>query len=446
MGQQVIVKPSAMSKRMREIVEKTNKFEIKTGAGVGCDWPSWESGKGVMLKDVDGNEYLDLIGGLGGCLILGHCHPRIVQVIKNQAEKLLFARHYMPDGLRADVAEKLVDVSPKGLDKVMYALGGSDVIEKSIPFAKCYTKKMEIMTYQGAFHGRGELAKALSASIHIPPNPFLIPQIPGIVRVPYPNCYRCPFGKEYPDCDIQCARFIEDLFENPSSGITQVAAILGEIIQGDPGVIIPPKEYWPLVKRICEKNNALLITDECQTSFGHTGKMFACEHYGIVPDLMCVSKGLANGMPISAIIGKAEILEQQDPMRLSGCTYIGNTLSYAVALETIKIVQEDRLVENAARVGKYLQQRLMEIKDKHKLIGDVRAKGLYIGIEFVKERKMPAIEETKTVAAKLLQRRVIVDLQGPWRSVIQLRTPLILTEELAEVFCGRLEETLMEVH
>lgn len=438
-----------MSKNVKSIIKKSNKFEAKAGSaylGIGVDWPIFVEGKAAILRDIDGEEFVDLCAGIGGAAIVGHCHPKVVQAIKEQAEKLILTRYYNPHPVRSDLAEKLVRLSPRSLNKVVFDVGGADTIEKSLYFARAYTGKFKVLAFHGCFHGKTPGAFSLTANAMYSKEGFL-PLLPGIIHVPYPYCYRCPFGKVYPECDLQCARYIQNLFKDRSSGLTEVGALVGEIIQNPGGVIVPPEEFWPIIRDVCTDNNVLLIADECFTGFGRTGKMFACEHYNIEPDILCVSKGIASGMPISAMIGKEEIMELEAPLSICGATYVGNALCWAAGLANIQVIEHENLVENARMVGEYFLNRLRELTDKHSLVGDVRGKGLHIGIEFVKnkETKRPAIDETALVTDKLLRKGIIVTRHGWYNNMILMRPPLMISRGLVDISVERIEETLNEI-
>ncbi len=423
-----------------------------------CSVQPWiVEGKGAIVKDLDGNEYIDLMGGVGGVANIGHCHPKIVQAIKEQAEKLIFVGEISPHLLRTKLTEKLVEVSPKGLDKVAFGNSGAGSVEKSLYFARSYTKKLEVLAFQGGYHGRSPAASAISCQVvsreerarPLVPKLGLLPLIPGIFFVPYPYCYRCPFGKEYPDCDLQCARYIRSMFEDPGSGITEVGAFVVEIIQNAGGCIIPPKEFWPFIRKVCDENDVPLITDECFTGFGRTGKMFACEHYAIKPEITCVSKGMSGGgMPISAIIGTTDIMSSERSLNLCGSTFSGNLIGFAAALATIEVIQEEGLVNRSAEVGEYFLKRLREIAEGNGLIGDVRGKGLSIGVELVKSRetKRPAREEARRVQSRLLKKkRVILNITGRYNNVLRICPPLVITKELVDDSVERLDEVLTEI-
>lgn len=385
--------------------------------------------KGAVITDVEGNEYIDFAAGIA-VMNVGHSHPKVVQAIKDQAEKFthtcfMVAPYESPIAL----AEKLCEAVPGDSNKtVMFVNSGVEAVENAVKIARYYTKKTGIIVFEGAFHGRTLLGMSLTSKVK-PYKHGLGPFAPEVYRMPYANCYRCPFGKEYPSCDIACADHLEDFFIS-HVGAEQTAAILIEPVQGEGGFIAPPKEYFQKLKKICEKNSILMIADEIQTGMGRTGHMFAMDYYGVEVDITVVAKSLGAGMPISAVVGKKEIMDSVHPGGI-GSTYAANPIACEAALAVFDIFESENLLSQAKVLGEKLQLKLRGLQEKHALIGDVRGIGPMIGMELVydRETKTPAPEKVQQLVEFCLERNLFILACGTHKNVIRLLMPLVITEE-----------------
>lgn len=390
---------------------------------------AWKEAKGATIKDLDGNIYIDLMAGVA-VVSVGHCNPEVVKSIKKQAERLIHAVD-IPHPLRIDLIKKLIEIAPGALknnSRTLYGSSGAEAVEFAIKLAKWYTKMHGIIAFEGAFHGRSAGALALTSRKEYQEG--FTPLMPAVYRMPYPYCYRCPFGKEYPECDMQCVRFIERALENPESGVTEPAALIIEPIQGEGGYIVPPEGYFQKIKKICKAHDILFIDDEIQTGFARTGRMFAIEHWNVTPDIMTVAKGIADGFPISAVIAKKEIFETLSPCQHTS-TFGGNPLGCAAALATIDFLEKNKISERSSKLGDYFMKNLRDLAEGTKIIGDVRGKGLMIGIEFVKnkETKEPLKDDfIFPMLVKMIKRGIMPLVCGSWHQVVRMMPPLVITK------------------
>jgi 4-aminobutyrate aminotransferase len=401
----------------------------------------WCEGKGAIIKDVDGNLYIDFSSGI---LVAntGHCHPRVVEAVRTQAGRLLNC-YDAPSDVRSKLFEKLKEIMPDGLNTVLFCSSGAEAIEAGVRLAKRYTNRHEIISFFGGFHGRTHLTASLTSMLHYKRK--FGPAAPGIIHAPYPYCYRCPFGLKCPDCGLHCVDYLENVLEFQSVG--DVAALVVEPIQGAGGTIVPPDDYFKGLRKFCDEHNILFIDDEVQTSYGRTGKFYAIEHWAVKPDMMCVGKGMASGVPISAVFAPASIMSCWSAGEQSS-TFGGNPLSCSAAIATIEVMQEEKLSDNAARVGAHMMRRIKKMEMNHTLIGDVRGKGLTIGVELVKDKttKKPAVDETTRVALRAFENGLLVyGGGGVYGNVLRITPPLVLTEALADKGLEILNQALTEV-
>lgn len=385
--------------------------------------------KGAVITDVEGNEYIDFAAGIA-VMNVGHSHPKVVQAIKDQAEKFthtcfMVAPYESPVAL----AEKLCAALPGDSQKaVMFVNSGVESIENAVKIARYYTKKTAIIAFEGAFHGRTLLGMSLTSKFK-PYKLGLGPFAPEVYRMPYANCYRCPFGKEYPGCDVACADHLEEILLT-HVGAEQTAAIVFEPVQGEGGFIVPPKEYFQKLKKICAKNSILMIADEIQTGMGRTGHMFAMEYFGVEVDITAVAKSLGAGMPISAVVGKKEIMDSVHPGGIGG-TYSANPIACEAALAVFDIFASENLLAQAKVLGEKLHLKLQALQEKHALIGDIRGIGPMIAFELVHDRvtKAPAPEKTKQLVDFCLAKNLYILACGTHKNVIRLLMPLVITDE-----------------
>jgi taurine--2-oxoglutarate transaminase len=393
--------------------------------------------KGCHFWDADGNMYLDFASQLMN-VNTGHQHPRVVAAIKDQAEKLCYAYPGLATEPRGELGRVLAEVTPSGLSKSFFTLGGAEAVDNAMKLARLCTGREKIVTRYRSYHGATYGAISASGDPRRLP---VEPGIPGIVRVFDPYCYRCVFGKEPASCGRECITHIEQVikFEGPE----RVAAILMEGVTGTSGIFVPPEDYWPRLREMCDKYGILLISDEVMSGFGRTGEWFAVDHWGVVPDMMTMAKGLTSGhVPMGAVIVSDSVAGYfEDRYFPLGLTYSGHALAAAAAVASIRVYQEDGLVDNAKRMGQALAHRLEALKEKHPSVGDVRYIGLFSVIELVKDRntKEPlapwnAKPEEMGVMAEvlpaLLQRGLSTFVKWNWIFVVP---PLSITEEqLAE--------------
>jgi len=402
-----------------------------------------ESGRGCIVRDVDGNEYIDFNSGLV-CLNVGTNHPKVVAAIKNQCDRFL---HYSnTDFFYAEVvnlAEKLVEIAPGNFDKKVYfGNSGAESVEAAIKLAKWHTRKQRFIGFMSAFHGRTIGALSFTASKPTQQR-YFFPLMPGVTHVPYPYCYRCPFKLTYPDCHYWCIDFIDEFVLQKYVPPEEVAAILLEPIQGEGGYVVPPQGYFQRLKKLADKYDILLIDDEVQAGMGRTGKWFAIEHWDVEPDILCSAKALASGLPLGATIAKARIMDWVGGSHAS--TFGGNPLSCVAANAVINVIREERLLENAMLQGKYIMKQLEELEEQSEIVGDVRGKGLMIGMEIVenKETKKPAPKMAKEIMIRSWKRGVAVITCGA--STIRIAPPLNVTRELVDAAIKIIKDVAKEV-
>ena len=393
-----------------------------------------ERGEGAMIEDVDGNRFLDFTAGIAVCST-GHCHPRVVAAIEQQARKLIHMSgtdfYYAPQG---NLARKLAELAPGGGDKrVFFTNSGAESVEAAFKLARYHTGRQHMIAFFGAFHGRTMGALSLTGSKMIQRRGFA-PLIPQVTHIDYANCYRCPQRGECSiadggKCCLNSLNQLEELFRRTVPP-TEVAGIIVEPIQGEGGYVVPPPEFHRELKRIAEKHGILYIVDEVQSGMGRTGKLFAIEHWGIEPDIICLAKGLASGMPLGAIVAKSEVMNW--PPGAHASTFGGNPISCVAALETIKLLEEE-LLENATTVGDYLLNKLREMQTRHAAIGDVRGKGLMIGVELVLDRdsKEPATQLRDDLVQRCFHEGLL--LLGCGASTIRFCPPLVVSPEECDI-------------
>ncbi|SFQ98052.1 4-aminobutyrate--2-oxoglutarate transaminase [Desulfoscipio geothermicus] len=404
-----------------------------------------EKAQGATIVDVEGKEYIDFYGGIG-TLNAGHCPAPVVEAIKNQAEKLLhtcfMVTMYEP---YLDLAEKLIELTPGNFDKrVMFVNSGAECVENAVKIARSYAKRTGIISFECAFHGRTLMTMSLTSKVK--PYKFGFgPFAPEVYKIPSAYCYRCTYRSTYPECGLHCLEQFDRMFaaEVPPENI---AAMIIEPVQGEGGFIVPPPEFLPGLRKICDKHGIILIADEVQTGFGRTGKMFACEHFGLEPDLMTMAKSIAAGMPLSAVVGKADIMNAPNPGEIGG-TYSGNPVSCAAGLATIDFMQQQNLVERANVIGDKTKQRMLAMQEKYPIIGDVRGLGAMNAMELVKDRntKEPAKEETAAVIKHCVDNGVIVIGAGIFSNVVRTLIPLVITDEQLEKGLDVLEQAVASV-
>lgn len=397
------------------------------------------------MTDVDGREFIDFAGGIGVNNV-GHCHPKVVAAIKEQADQLIHTCfHVGMYEIYVDLAAKLNDLAPGDTAKMtMFANSGAEAVENAVKVARYAKKRPAIICFENGFHGRTYMAMSLTSKI----KPYKLgfePFVPEVYRMPYAYCYRCPFGRKYPDCDIFCADYLEDFFVThvaPES----VAAVIAEPIQGEGGFITPPPEYFPKLKKICEKYDVALILDEVQTGAGRTGTFFAIEQWGIEPDLILSAKSLAGGMPLSAVTGREDLMNAPHVGGLGG-TYSGNPVSCRAALAVIDILMVDGLLKRAEDLGQTLRMRFDEMHARYEIIGEVRGKGPMLAMELVQDRetRIPATETAKALVQRCFEKGLVLLSCGNYSNVIRTLMPFVITDQQLEKGLAILEESLHEL-
>lgn len=390
-----------------------------------------ERGYGAVIEDVDGNRFLDFTAGIAVCST-GHCHPRVVAAIHEQAARLLHMSgtdfYYAPQG---ELAKKLATIAPgEGAKRVFFTNSGAESVEAAFKLARYHTGRQHVLAFFGAFHGRTLGALSLTGSKVVQRRGFA-PLIPMVSHIDYPNEYR---GAGY----LETLSQLNDLFKRTVAP-QEVAAIFVEPIQGEGGYIVPPPEFHRELRKLCDQHGILLVADEVQSGMGRTGKMFALEHWDVVPDIVCLAKGIASGMPLGAIIATETIMDWGPGSHAS--TFGGNPVSCVAALETIKLLEES-LMENAGTVGGHLKARLVELMGRHKLIGDVRGLGLMIGAELVRDRetKEPANTERDEIVKRCFHKGLL--LLGSGVNTLRFCPPLVVTEEQCDTAVAILDEVL----
>ncbi len=392
--------------------------------------------KGEMqyVFDNTGKRYIDCYAGVS-VVGSGHCNPEITEKTCEQIRTLQHTTTIYLTQPIVDLAEQLANVTPGNLQKSFFCTSGSEANDGAALLAQIYTKRHEFLALQNGLHGRTKLTTSLTGLSF-----WRTDQTPvgGINFVTNPYCYRCAFNLKYPQCDLQCAEQIKTVIETSTSG--EPAAMIAETIQGNGGVIVPPQGYFSRVKEILNKYGTLLISDEIQSGFGRTGKMFAIEHFGVTPDIMTVAKSLGNGIPIGVFITNNEIAASYT--RPGASTFGGNPVAAVTAKAVLDFIKKRNLVEEADKLGKYLHDKLLELKDKHSLIGDVRGLGLFQGAELVKKNKEPASTEIDIVLEGMKDRGILIGKTGRERNVVTFQPPLVITKDDIDSAISALDDTL----
>jgi 4-aminobutyrate aminotransferase len=425
--------------KARRIIERAHKYLITSMVNK-IEPVIIDEAKGATIKDVTGKEYIDCYSGIS-VVNAGHCQRDIVDAAMNQARRLVHACsyvYYVPATI--DLAERLAHITPSGLQKTFFGNSGAEAVECALKLARKFTKKPEIIALMGSFHGRS--LGTLSITGQAARKKYdMGPYLPGISFAHAPYCYRCQFEQEYPECDLLCARSVQDVIDYCTS--KGVAAFIAEPVMGEGGIIPPPLEYFKVVKEILDANDILFIADEVQSGFGRTGKLFAIEHYGVRPDLMAMAKGIADGFPISACTVRKDIGDAFEPGdHLS--TFGGNPVSAAAALANIRILLRENLSRKAKEKGSYILKRLNEFGKEYSIVGDVRGKGLMIGIELVKDRekKTPAKEETTKIRDVAREKGLLIGSGGLKGCVLRIQPPLVIEKEQIDTTLDILDDAI----
>jgi 4-aminobutyrate aminotransferase len=396
-------------------------------------------GEGAIVEDPDGNRFLDFAAGIA-VVATGHCHPRVVQAIQEQAARLIHmsGTDFYYENM-VQLAERLAALVPGGLPRrVYFGNSGTEAVEAAIKLARYHTGRGQFVAFVGAFHGRTMGSLALTGSKNIQKKGFF-PMMPGAHHVPYAYCYRCAYGKTPDSCAVECVDAIENELFRTTLPPDDVAAIFVEPVQGEGGYVVPPQKFFDELRRLANDYGILLIFDEVQSGMGRTGKMFACEHFGAVPDVITLAKGIASGLPLSATVARAELM--QWPPGAHASTFGGNPVAVAAALATIQLLEQE-LIDNAARVGAHLMSRLRDLPARVPIVGDVRGLGLMIGIELVRDQttkeRAPALRDS--LVQMCFERGLLLLGAGP--NSIRLCPPLVITKDQADFAADIIESAL----
>ncbi len=404
-----------------------------------------EKAKGAILTDVEGKEYIDFAGGIGVANV-GHCDEEILKAIQDQVQKYIHTCfHVVMYEPYVELAKKLNAITPGNFPKkTMFANSGAEAVENAIKIARHATDRPATIAFEDAFHGRTLLALSLTSKMK--PYKFgFAPYAPEIYRMPYAYCYRCAFGLEYPSCEIRCAYFLRDFFQNHISA-EQVAALIVEPVLGEGGFVVPPKEYFKILYKICQENGIVFVADEVQTGFGRTARMFAIEHYEVEPDIVVMAKSLAGGLPLSAITGKAELMDHPQVGGLGG-TFAGNPVACQAALAVLDQFAKKDLLSRAGTIGKKVLERFKELQSRYPIVGDVRGLGAMVGMELVVDRKTkgPATTLTKQLVNRCREKGLLMIAAGTHSNIIRPLMPLVITDEQLEKGLSIIEEGLDEL-
>jgi 4-aminobutyrate aminotransferase len=392
------------------------------------------------VEDSDGNRFLDFAAGIA-VVATGHCHPQVVKAIQEQAAKLIHmsGTDFYYENMVV-LAEKLASLVSAGGSprRVYFGNSGTEAIEAAIKLTRYHSGRGQFVAFVGAFHGRTMGSLALTASKSIQQKGFF-PVMPGAHHMPYAYCYRCPYGKEPDSCAVECVKAIETELFRTSVAPQDVAAIFVEPIQGEGGYVVPPRKFFDELRRLADRHGILLVADEVQSGMGRTGKMFASEHFGLQPDVMALAKGIASGLPLGAMVARAELMNW--PPGAHASTFGGNPVAVAASLATIELLEQE-LVDNAARVGAHLMARLRDLPQRFPMVGDVRGLGLMIGIELVRDQvtKERAGDLRDQVVQMCFERGLLVLGAGP--NTIRLCPPLVITKDQADFAAQTIEECL----
>lgn len=418
-------------------VEKYAKY-VNTSFVKGLEPVVVAKASGTTVTGEDGKTYTDLFAGIA-VVNAGHCNPEIAAAAKAQIDKLVhccsYVYHVPPV---ADLAEKLAQITPGRLQKSFFGNGGAEANEGAMRLAKQFTKKQEFISLQGSFHGRSLATLSITGNAGRKRGGG--PYLTGCAFHPAPYCYRCPFGKSYPACDLSCARDLERTFQFDTAD--NVAAFIAEPVMGEGGIIVPPKEYFREIKKVLDAHGTLLFTDEVQCGFGRTGRMFAIEHFGVEPDIMTMAKGIADGFPLSCFIARPEVADSFRPGdHLS--TFGGNPVSCAAAIANIAFFEREKLPQKAAEKGQHLMGELKELQKRQTLIGEVRGAGLMVGVELVRDAaKTPAGDEAGKVKALMRERGFLIGVGGTWGNVLRMQPPLVIDAKDLTAAVKALDESL----
>lgn len=386
-----------------------------------------ERGKGEFLYDVDGKKYIDFYAGIM-VVVSGHCNEKITKAAEDQMEKIQHSSAFFINHSVVELAEKLSRITPGELKQSFFVNSGSEAVERAVNLSQIYTGKNTVIGLMHGYHGITLLARTLTSG-----SVWRIGEtnVPNVRYTPNAYCYRCPFGATPENCDMACARYLENIIQTQTPG--EIACVVAETMQGVGGLITPPDDYFKVLAEITRRYGGLLIIDEVQSGFGRTGgKMFAIEHYGVEPDIMAMAKGIANGFPLGAFIAKEKIAGCFDGPSVS--TFGGNPVSAAAAVANIEYIEENDILSHCEKMGVLLKEKFLQLKEKYDIIGDVRGRGLFWGLELVKDRKTkePAWEEAGKMMQLCKDEGLIIGMSGSSFHVLRLGPPLNISKDSIE--------------
>jgi 4-aminobutyrate aminotransferase / (S)-3-amino-2-methylpropionate transaminase / 5-aminovalerate transaminase len=401
--------------------------------------------EGAAIEDVDGNRLIDFAGGIG-CLNTGHRPASVVAAIRRQLDRFLHTSfNVLPYESYVMLAERLNSLTPGSFaKKTMFVNSGAEAVENAIKFARFYTKRPAIISFEDAFHGRTYMAMALTSKPH-PYKAGFQPFPSEVYRIPFAYCYRCSYSKSYPSCDVYCAQHLEDTFKRVVAA-ESVAAVIVEPILGEGGFVTPPEGFYSMLTEICRKHGILLIADEVQTGFARTGATFACERFGLEPDLITMAKSLGGGLPLAAVTGRAEIMDAPDAGQLGG-TFGGNPAACQAALAVLDLIEKENLNARANHLGEIFHKRAAEWQRRWELIGEVRGLGAMQAVELVRSRatREPADTEAKEIVRFCYEHGLVIMSAGTYGNCLRLLMPLVITDAQMNEALDVLEAALASV-
>jgi len=438
----IVVKPPGP--RSLKILEKQAELETRALLYPKVFKLAIESARGATIRDVDGNYYIDWVAGIA-VLNVGHNNPYVAKYVREQLDRYWHWISEVPTEFRIRALEKIHSILPQGLRgnaKILTTVTGADACEAAVSLARWVTGKSTIIAFSGAYHGVHLGAVILTAKktlLKYKGMPLI-----NVIRAPYPYPYRCPFNvKDEVECAYRCLEFVEYMIKDPYSGAGEVAGIIFEPIQGEGGYIIPPREFIKGLREIADKYGVLLIDDEVQAGVGRTGKWWGIEHFGVTPDIMCISKAIGNGIPISFVAFRKDLDEKLPEMIHLG-TYRANPLGLAATTGVIEYIESRNLLERTRLLGEYALKRFKELQEKYEFIGDVRGIGFMIGIEIVKskENKEPDPSKAEAIKKELFSRGVLMHTCGHYGETFRFMSPLVITKEHLDKGLEVFEEVL----
>jgi len=402
-----------------------------------------DSAHGSVVKDVDGNQFLDFTSGIA-VLDTGSTHPKVVEAIRRQSQKFIhfsYTDFYYENLI--ELSRRLVSLAPGNFRKmVYYGNSGAEAIEAAMKLSRNYTHRPIYLAHSGSFHGRTMGALSLTASKPIQRKGSL-PLVPDVVHFPFPYCYRCPWKQTFPECDYYCVDYFKEQYLEKFVPADEIAAYFFEPVQGEGGYVVPPPEYFRKMEFL-RKEGTLFVSDEIQTGMGRTGKFFGVEHFGVVPDMIAIAKGIASGLPLSVLVAKADVMKSWKPGQHAS-TFGANPVAVEAAIATLDVMKSESLMANARRQGAHALGRLREMQERYEIIGDVRGMGLLIGVEIVRSKrtKERGDKEANQIMNYCFKNGLLVIMAG--RNVLRLIPPLTTNREELDEGLDILEEAISAV-